>query len=412
MEFRKRTLDNGLTIVAECNEEAHSAALGFFVNTGSRDEHDAISGVSHFLEHMVFKGTGSRSAEDVNREFDEMGAHYNAFTSEENTVYYAAVLPECQERAVSLLADLIRPALRKEDFDTEKQVIIEEIKMYEDQPPFGADEKAKAAFFGPHPLSRSVLGTAESITALEVEQMREYLERRYSPGNITLAAAGQIDFDRLTADAERLSRSWKPAPAKREEPAFKPVESFLVLPRPSATQEYVLQFAPGPKAADADRYAAKLLGVIVGDEQGSRLFWELVDPGHAEQVSLGHHDYQGAGIFSAYMSCEPEQTADNLQRMLDVYRKVEAEGVTEPELERAKSKVNSRVVLSSERPRSRLFAVGANWMQRGEYRSVSDDLKAVAKLTVPELNAVLKRYPLSVNTTVAVGPLAEVGRPK
>src|SRR5262245_38687124 len=119
MEFRKQTLDNGLTIVAECDGDAHSSALGFFVNTGSRDEDDSISGVSHFLEHMVFKGTGSRSAEDVNREFDEMGAHYNAFTSEENTVYYAAVLPECQDRAVDLLADLIRPALRSEDFETE-----------------------------------------------------------------------------------------------------------------------------------------------------------------------------------------------------------------------------------------------------------------------------------------------------
>src|SRR5579871_647480 len=131
MEFLQATLANGLEIIAEANDEAHSTALGFFVQAGARDESDEISGVSHFLEHMAFKGTAKRSAEDVNREFDEMGAHYNAFTSEENTVYYAAVLPEFQAQAVELLGDILRPALREEDFDTEKQVIIEEIKMYE-----------------------------------------------------------------------------------------------------------------------------------------------------------------------------------------------------------------------------------------------------------------------------------------
>ena len=135
----------------------------------------------------------------MNREFDEMGAHYNAFTNEENTVFYAAVLPEYQDRAVDLLADILRPSLREEDFDTEKKVILEEIKMYEDQPPFGADEKCRAAFFGPHPLGRSVLGTAESIAGLPVEAMRAYFRRRYSPGNIVLAAAGRVDFDALVS---------------------------------------------------------------------------------------------------------------------------------------------------------------------------------------------------------------------
>ena len=153
--------------------------------------------MSHFLEHMMFKGTPTRSADDVNREFDEMGAHYNAFTNEENTVYYAAVLPEYQDRAVELLADILRPSLREEDFDTEKQVILEEIQMYEDQPPFGADEKCRAAFFGSHPLGRSVLGTAQSVADLPVAAMREYFDTRYSPGNIVLAAAGRIDFDAL-----------------------------------------------------------------------------------------------------------------------------------------------------------------------------------------------------------------------
>ena len=169
MEFLEHKLPNGLTVVAECNADAYSTAVGFFVETGARDETAAQAGVSHFLEHMVFKGTPTRSGEDVNRAFDEMGAHYNAFTSEENTVYYAAMLPEHQTAAVELLADILRPSLREEDFNTEKKVILEEIKMYEDQPPFGADEKCRAAHFGPHPLGRSVLGTLDTVGALTVD---------------------------------------------------------------------------------------------------------------------------------------------------------------------------------------------------------------------------------------------------
>ena len=190
MEFLKHTLPNGLEIVAECNGEAHSTALGFFVKTGARDETDAVAGVSHFLEHMAFKGTSTRSADDVNREFDEMGAHHNAFTNEENTVYYAAVLPEYLDPAVELLGDILRPALREDDFTTEKQVILEEIEMYEDQPPFGADEKARAIYFGSHSLGRSVLGTAQSIRDLPVEAMCEYFLRRYSPTNIVWPPPG------------------------------------------------------------------------------------------------------------------------------------------------------------------------------------------------------------------------------
>ncbi len=227
MEFLQAKLANGLEIVAECNDEAHTSALGFFVQTGARDEKDEVSGVSHFLEHMVFKGTPKRTADDVNREFDEMGAHYNAFTSEENTVYYAAILPEFQTRAVELLGDILRPSLRQEDFVTEKQVILEEIKMYEDQPPFGADDKCRAAHFSGHPLGKSVLGTVESVGSLPVEKMRQYFSQRYSPQNIVLAASGRIDFMGLTDVAQKVCGDWQQVAANRD---VKPVVPRTWLP--------------------------------------------------------------------------------------------------------------------------------------------------------------------------------------
>jgi predicted Zn-dependent peptidase len=411
LEFRKHTLRNGLSIVAECNAEAHSTAVGFFVQTGARDETDDVAGVSHFLEHMMFKGTPTRTAEDVNRDFDEMGAHYNAFTSEEHTVYYAAVLPEYQTAAVDLLGDIIRPSLREADFDTEKQVIIEEIRMYHDQPPFGADDRIKAMHFGPHPLGRSVLGTIESIKDLRVEAMRAYFERRYSPDNITLVGAGRIDFASLVETTERICGAWKPASAKRETPPAPPHRGFASLHKDTATLEYVLELAGGPGAADADRYAAKLLATVLGDDSGSRLYWALVDTGLAEQASLGHHDYQGTGIFMTYMCCAPENAQDNLARIAEVYAQAEREGVSQAELAQAKSKINSRVVLSSERPRGRLFTVGGNWMQRREYRTVKDDLEAIDAVTIDEIRDLLSRYPLSVSTTLAIGPAAELKAP-
>ena len=412
MEFLEHTLPNGLEIVAECNGEAHSTALGFFVKTGARDETDAVAGVSHFLEHMVFKGTASRSADDVNREFDEMGAHYNAFTHEENTVYYAAVLPEYQGRAVELLADILRPALREDDFNTEKKVILEEIQMYDDQPPFGADDKCRALFFGSHPLGRSVLGTAASVGGLSSQAMREYFRRRYGPGNIVLAAAGRIDFDALVATAEQLCGSWEAVSSRRDVQPAKGQSGFRVLPKEMATQQYVLQISGGPSAEDDDRYAAKLLAVVLGDDSGSRLYWELVDPGLAETAGLSHSEHEGAGMMMTFMSCDPEQAADNLNRILNVYRGAEADGVTADELEQAKNKIRSRIVLSGERPRGRLFAVGNDWVYRRQYRSIEADLATVAGITVDDLAAVLAKYPLSRPATVTIGPLAEVAQPQ
>ena len=194
-------------------------------------------------------------------------------------------------------------------------MILEEIQMYEDQPPFGADDKCRALHYGSHPLGRSVLGTAESIGDLPVEEMREYFRRRYSPGNIVLAAAGQIDFDRLVALARRCCGEWEPVETGRTVEPAAVGGGFHVLHKEIATQQYLLQVSAGPAAEDDDRYAAKLLATVLGDDSGSRLYWELVDPGLAEHVSLSHGEHQGAGMMLTYMSCDPEHTAGTWQRI-------------------------------------------------------------------------------------------------
>ncbi|MCA9013401.1 MAG: insulinase family protein, partial [Planctomycetaceae bacterium] len=182
MKFQQTTLSNGLTLIAETNASVHSVAAGFFVRAGSRDETADVSGVSHFLEHMAFKGDAKFSADDINRVFDEIGAKYNASTSEEVTMYYAAVLPEYLERAMELLSSLMQPALRVEDFEMEKNVILEEISMYEDQPSFVCYDHIMSTHFAGHPLGQSILGTNASITALTAEQMQNYHRSRYHTG--------------------------------------------------------------------------------------------------------------------------------------------------------------------------------------------------------------------------------------
>ncbi|MEM8865767.1 MAG: pitrilysin family protein [Planctomycetota bacterium] len=411
MEFKQHQLPNGLEIVAECNPQAHSTALGFFVRAGSRDESDDIAGVSHFLEHMMFKGTPRRSADDVNREFDEMGAHYNAYTTEEHTVYYASVLPEHQLTCVKLLADILRPSLREDDFDMEKKVIQEEIQMYLDQPPYGMDDYVKKLCFGDHPISRSVLGSVQSIDELSVDQMRAYFASRYGPKTVTLAAAGNVDFDALVAEVTEACGGWEPTGASRE--AIVPTQAnlFESVTIDAATQQYVLWLSQGPNAEDEDRYAAKLLATVLGDDSGSRMYWDLVDPGLVESCSLGHYEYEGVGMFYTWMACSPADVQDNLARLNTLLGEAATQAVTAKELDQARNKVKSRVVLGSERPRSRLFSVGGNWTHRGEYRSTSDDLAALDAVTIADTQRVIERFPLNTGAIVTVGPEERVPAP-
>jgi predicted Zn-dependent peptidase len=216
MQFHQKSLPNGLQVIAETSPSARSVALGFFVRTGSRDETPDISGVTHFLEHMVFKGTPRRSALDVNRDFDRIGADYNAFTSEENTVFHAAVLPEYVPQAIDILSDILRPSLRDDDFDMEKKVIIEEIGMYEDQPMFSAYDNAKRLFFADHKLGNSILGSVQSITDLKRDQMHSYFHRRYVAPNILVAAAGRLDWDAFYKLVEEKCGTWDAGPIGRD----------------------------------------------------------------------------------------------------------------------------------------------------------------------------------------------------
>lgn len=405
MQFHHTTLPNGLEVVAELNDDAYSVAFGFYVKTGARDEQADVSGVSHFLEHMAFKGTERFSADDVNRIFDEYGADYNAMTGEESTVFYSSVLPEYLPETFELQSSILFPTLRQDDFDMEKKVILEEIGMYEDQPSSVAYDRAMQLHFRGHNLGQSVLGSVESVSALTSEQMRSYHAEHYRAGNIVLAVAGHTDWAQVVALAEKHCGHWPSGVCSRAIDALHPESQSQFVHKDHCQQEQIIQLAAAPSCSDVRRFAAELLTVIVGDDTNSRLYWDLVDPGLAESAECGYYEFEGTGTFLTFLNGPPESTAENLERISQVYGSINENGVTADELEQAKNKIATRIVLRGERPMGRLSSLGGNWLVRREYRTIEDDLATVRSVSLTQIKDLLAEFPLRQTTTVGVGPL-------
>ncbi|MFA6135586.1 MAG: pitrilysin family protein [Phycisphaerae bacterium] len=408
MDFKQTVLDNGLTIIAEVNPDNVSMAAGFFVRTGSRDETPSVAGVSHFLEHMVFKGTARRSPFDVNREFDEMGAEYNAFTSEENTVFYGAVLREFQSRLVDLLADILRPSLRGEDFDMEKNVILDEIARYEDQPSYRVYEKLMAEHFRGHPLGNSVLGTTESIKALQLGDMKDYFNRRYSPGNVTVVAVGNLDWPALVDKVAQCCSHWKHFDVARDLPAAPRRLGRLPIVDTRINREHIGLMSPAPTSQDPQRFAARLASTVVGDHNGSRLFYALVEPAIADEASLAYDGLDGAGAFLTFISTDPDRAAQSLRIAHDVLRRFQDEGPSDIELQAAKNKIASSATLKGELPMGRLTTVGFDWVYRKEYVPLAAQIDKLLAVSAADVLDVARKYDMTATTIVALGPAEEI----
>lgn len=408
VEFHHRQFDNGLTLIAETNPDAHTCAVGFFVSTGARDETADVMGVSHFLEHMMFKGTDRRTADDVNREFDEIGANYNAFTSHEETVYYAHVLPEFLPRAVDLLTDMLRPALREDDFTMEKNVILEEIGMYDDRPNWRLNDALMEKYFRGGSLGFRVLGTNDSIKALTAAQMRRYFEQRYASDNIIIAASGPIDFEPFADEIARLTSHWQPSGAVRAYAPQTPVTQDLTLRDPKLSRHYVSMMWPGPSAQDERRYAAKVLVDVLGDSSGSRLYWALVDPGVAEEADASFMPMDQAGAYHGFACCDPARAEEVEATLAKVIAGFGGE-LDDAEIERARNKIATAATLSGERPLGRMMALGGQWLYLGEYRSLEEELQHLMRVTRQDVLDLLDAYPFENATTMRLTPAPAPG---
>lgn len=408
MEFKHKTLSNGLVLIGEVNPPAKSAAVGYFVRTGSRDETPAVNGVSHFLEHMLFKGTARLNSFQVNEAFDSRGAQFNAFTSEEQTVFYASVLPEYLVDITALWAELMRPALREDDFTIEKNVIKEEIAMYQDTPTFDVIDRGRSLHFGTHPCGNSVLGTVESIDGLTAEQMREYFAGRYAPNNIIVACAGSFNWDRFCDVVGTAAGPWPKQDVGRPLYHFEGTKQKARADKANLKREHICLMHTGVSAQDPRRFAAALLGTIVGDDYGSRFYWELVDKALAEEASMHFGPMDGTGLFYCYLRCGTPNAARVLGIADGIFRDLVRDGITREELAKAKNKVLSAVVLKNELPMGRLGDLGSNWMYLGEYRSIEQDVQAIKGVTIDDVNHLIRDIHLDSYTQFSLGPVSSV----
>lgn len=390
---REATLSNGLKVIGEIDPQAHTAAAGFFVRTGARDEPTHLMGVSHFLEHMIFKGSERRGPLDVNSDFDRMGASHNAFTSSEMTCFHAHVLPERLPEAVDVLADILRPSLRKGDFDEEKGVILEEIAMYEDNPFMALYERLQETYYQGHPLGHRVLGTRESITALERDAMADYFRDRYAADTMALAVAGQVDFDRLVEQAARVCGAWPGGVPGRDHAAFKPAHREVHWTMPNLTRAYLGMVMPAPALNDHRRYAASLVAQIVGDADGSRFYWNLVETGLAEEATCSFDGRDGLGEYMVMAACTREALNEVEARIRSVMKELPG-SLDAAELERAKARIATGVALAGERPAGRMTRLGSLWAYGLPYSALEEEMSRIERLTLDDLRTCLADHPL------------------
>jgi len=385
-------------------------AVSYYVHTGSRDEKDpTIAGVSHFLEHMVFKGTKDLDWQEITLAFNKIGAEINAFTSHEATVYYARVLGEYLDRAVELLSDMMYPRLAESDFETEKEVIVNEIARSEDQPYNVAYRRMMQTYFGDHPLGRDVLGSRESIRGMHIEQMRNYWQSRYAANNLILSVAGNFNWEHIVQLAEQYCSNWRQGDSGRDVSHYEPAQPFNnVMVDKKLKQQIMIIAMPSVDVKDPDYYAAMLAGSILGDSDGSRLYWNIYQRGMAESAGAGIWSMEGTGIMLMEANSTPEDAPRVLKMLRAELDNLLNDGVFEDELQRAKDKLISGIVLSSESTFARMRSLANDWVTEGRLVSIEEETARIEKITVDDVMRALHRFPMrDKQVLTALGPLSE-----
>jgi predicted Zn-dependent peptidase len=366
-------LDSGERVISEKLPHVRSAAVGYWIGAGSRDENDAKAGVSHFIEHLLFKGSSRYSALQIAEIFDELGGELNAATSREHTVVYSRVPDNHVEIALDVMGDMVFSPLF-DDLDSEREVVLEEIAMYEDTPQDLVHDLIGEAIFGTHALGRPVIGTAEVISTVSRRTLRAYHRGLYTPGNIVVAAAGSVDHDRLVELVQRaVDRRAAAANGKaRVRPllgkAPKPGRRFQ---RKDTEQYHVCLGAPGVSRSDRRRFAASVLDAILGGSASSRLFQEIREKrGMAYSVYSFMSQYADTGQIGIYVGTREDNLAEALAISVDQIGDIASGNLPDRELHRAKENLKGRVLLSMESTSTRMHRLGKSLVTDSEILSL------------------------------------------
>ena len=385
-------LDNGATIVTERMSEVRSVSVGFWFDVGSRDEPDALAGTSHFLEHLLFKGTPTRTAKDIADAFDAVGGDVNAFTSKEYTCYYSRVLDDDLPMALDVLSDMIlASSLDPTELESERKVILEEIAMHEDAPDELVHDLFYRSMWTGHPLGRPVLGFNDTISDVARDEVAGYWEARYAPSNLVVAAAGNIAHERLVEEIEGLFRSREGHKTQRNGPAPVTHPGIDVHRRPTE-QAHIVFGSEGLPRHDDDRHALAVLDTVLGGGMSSRLFQEVREKrGLAYSVYSYRSLFADTGSFVVYAGTTPQNTRTVMDIIRTEVESVVGEGITEVELDRAKGHLRGSLVLSAEDPGSRMNRLGRQQITTGEILSLDELIRRFDALTRQDIDRVARR---------------------
>jgi predicted Zn-dependent peptidase len=380
------TLDSGVRVVTEAMPSVRSIALGFWIRAGSRDEGDAQAGISHFLEHLLFKGTDRFSSFEIDEAFDAMGAEVNAGTGKETTSVYSRFLDGHLDRAFDVLQDMVlRPSYP--DIDSERQVVIEEIAMYEDEPQDKVHDVLAGAMFGEHPLGRPIIGRADVVSSVPVPKIAEWHDARYVPGNIVVAGAGNVDHDGIVKLVEGAFANAPLGGAPAGPGSPNGAGRRLSFHRKDTEQYHLCLGAPGIPRGDDRRFALRVLDTILGGSTSSRLFQEVREKrGLAYSVYSYSSQYADSGQVAVYVGTRPDNIAEALTVIGDELRRLLEDGVTAEEVERARENVKGRTVLSMESTSMRMNRLGSSVLMGVPLLTLDELLAAYDKVTLDEVN--------------------------
>ncbi len=410
----KRTvLPGGLRIITEQMPTVRSAAIGIWVNVGSRDEVASQTGSAHYLEHLLFKGTKTRTALDISSSIDEVGGEMNAFTSKEATCFYTRVLDTHVPTAIDVLVDMITSAtITSPDVDQERSVVLEEISMRDDDPSDIVHEHFARAMFGDAPLGRSILGTSQNIESLSRRSIHSFYRKYYTPDRLVISIAGNIDHATVV---KLIRKAFARGGVSLEGDAtpFVPTKSRVKISHAGGFHKFakvteqanVVIGVPGLDRADERRYQLTVLNAAMGGGMSSRLFQEVREKrGLVYSVYSFAQQFADTGVVGIYAGCQPKRLEAVRDVIADVISDVAAHGITQQELDRAKGQVSGGMVLGLEDTSSRMSRIARNEMNNGYVPSVSEILERVANVTLEEVQTLAHHLWTQNTQTVVVGP--------
>ncbi|MER5952787.1 pitrilysin family protein [Streptomyces sp. NPDC001893] len=413
---RRTTLPGGLRIVTETLPSVRSATFGIWANVGSRDETPTLNGATHYLEHLLFKGTSRRSALDISSTIDAVGGEMNAFTAKEYTCYYARVLDTDLPLAIDVVCDMLTGSLIEEaDVDAERGVILEEIAMTEDDPGDCVHDLFAHTMLGDTPLGRPVLGTVDTINALSRGQIARFYKKHYDPTHLVVAAAGNVDHNKVVRQvraafekAGALTRIDAVPMAPRD--GRKPVRAAgrMELLGRKTEQAHVILGMPGLARTDERRWAMGVLNTALGGGMSSRLFQEVREKrGLAYSVYSYTSGFADCGLFGVYAGCRPSQVHDVLKICRDELAHVAEHGLSDDEISRAIGQLSGSTVLGLEDTGALMNRIGKSELCWGEQMSVSDMLEEIASVTPDEVRAVARDILGQRPSLSVIGPLKD-----